>query len=87
MLRDTENRFKAQALVIISVTGTLGVLVKAKRKGIIKGVRLLWLEMRQNGSHKVFENKETGKIAVVPFHCKDLKKGTEQNILKQAGLK
>ncbi|WP_425545285.1 DUF3368 domain-containing protein [Faecalicatena contorta] len=34
---------------MISVTGTLGVLVKAKRKGIIKGVRLLWLEMRQNG--------------------------------------
>lgn len=46
-----------------------------------------FVEMRQNGSHKVFENKETGKIAVVPFHCKDLKKGTEQNILKQAGLK
>lgn len=46
-----------------------------------------FVEMRQNGSHKVFENKETGKIANVPFHCKDLKKGTEQNILKQAGLK
>lgn len=46
-----------------------------------------FVEMRQNGSHKVFENKETGKIAIVPFHYKDLKKGTEQNILKQAGLK
>lgn len=33
-----------------------------------------FVEMRQNGSHKVFENKETGKIAIVPFHCKDLKK-------------
>ncbi|MEA5085069.1 MAG: type II toxin-antitoxin system HicA family toxin [Lachnospiraceae bacterium] len=44
-------------------------------------------EVRQNGSHKVFENKETGKIAIVPYHSKDLKKGTEQNILKQAGLK
>ena len=46
-----------------------------------------FVEMRQNGSHKIFENKETGKIAVVPFHSKDLKKRTEQNILKQAGLK
>lgn len=44
-------------------------------------------EVRQNGSHKVFENKETGNIAIVPYHSKDLKKGTEQNILKQAGLK
>ena len=26
-----------------------------------------FVEMRQNGSHKIFENKETGKIAVVPF--------------------
>ncbi len=33
----------------LSVTGTLGVLVKAKRKGIIKEVRPLLSEMRQNG--------------------------------------
>lgn len=46
-----------------------------------------FVEIRQNGSHKIFENKETGKIAIVPFHCKDLKQGTEKNILKQAGLK
>ncbi len=44
-------------------------------------------EVRQNGSHKVFESKETGKITIVPYHSKDLAKGTEQNILKQAGLK
>lgn len=42
---------------------------------------------RQKGSHKVFWNKETGKIAVVPMHSKDLKKCTEQRILKDAGLK
>lgn len=42
---------------------------------------------RQKGSHKVFLNKKTGKVAVVPMHSKDLKKGTEQKILKDAGLK
>ena len=54
-------------------------------------VRLLkeygFVEVRQNGSHKIFENKETGRKTTVPFHCKDLKKGTEQKILKDAGLK
>ncbi len=33
----------------LSVTGTLGVLVKAKRQGIIKEVRPLLAEMRQKG--------------------------------------
>ena len=32
----------------------------------------------QNGSHKT---------VIVPYHCKDIKKGLEQAILKQAGLK
>lgn len=40
-----------------------------------------------NGSHRKYQNPVTGKIAIVPFHAKDLKKGTEQNILKQAGIK
>ena len=44
-------------------------------------------EISQNGSHKKLFNKQTNKIIIVPFHCKDLKKGIEQNILKQAGLK
>lgn len=42
---------------------------------------------RQKGSHKVFWNNKTKKTAVVPMHAKDLKKGTEQRILKDAGLK
>ena len=46
-----------------------------------------FVEIRQNGSHTVFENKETGRMTIVPFHAKDLKKGTEQRILKDAGLK
>ena len=41
----------------------------------------------QNGSHIKLKNPETGKTVIVPYHCKDLKKGMEQAILKQAGLK
>lgn len=39
------------------------------------------------GSHKRFFNPSTGKITQVPDHSKELKKGMEQAILKQAGLK
>ena len=41
----------------------------------------------QNGSHIKLKNPETGKTVIVPYHSKDLKKGLEQAILKQAGLK
>ena len=41
----------------------------------------------QNGSHLKLKNPETGKTVIVPYHSKDLKKGLEQAILKQAGLK
>lgn len=44
-------------------------------------------EERQNGSHKFFKNPVTNKSTTVPYHNKTLKKGTEQSILKQAGLK
>lgn len=41
----------------------------------------------QNGSNVKMRNQETGNQTIVPLHNKDLKKGTEQTILKQAGLK
>lgn len=40
-----------------------------------------------NGSHRKYYNPQTNKTAIVPYHSKALKRGTEQNILKQAGLK
>jgi len=48
-----------------------------------------WYFIRQRGSHKVFEHPTKSGIVVVPDHGsnKDLAKGTENNILKQAGLK
>ena len=41
----------------------------------------------QNGSHIKLLNKENRKTVIVPYHSKELKKGMEQAILKQAGLK
>lgn len=41
----------------------------------------------QNGSHMKLKNIENGRTVIVPCHAKDLKKGLEQEILKQAGLK
>lgn len=41
----------------------------------------------QNGSHIKMKNPVTGRQTEVPMHCKDLKKGLENAILKQAGLK
>lgn len=45
-------------------------------------------ETRQAGtSHLVMKNPQTGKQTTVPMHNKELSKGLEQAILKQAGLK
>lgn len=46
-----------------------------------------FVEERQNGSHRFFRNPITGKTTTVPIHPKDLKTGTEQKILKDAGLR
>lgn len=41
----------------------------------------------QNGSHVKLYNGENNKTVIVPYHSKELKKGLEHEILKQAGLK
>lgn len=41
----------------------------------------------QNGSHVKMRNEVTKRQTEVPMHSKDLKKGLENAILKQAGLK
>ena len=45
-----------------------------------------FVELRQKGSHLMMINYETGNQTPVPMHSKDLPKGTERGILKQAGL-
>jgi predicted RNA binding protein YcfA (HicA-like mRNA interferase family) len=41
---------------------------------------------RVRGSHYLYEHPETGRFTIVPFHTKDLTKGTYHGILKQAGI-
>jgi predicted RNA binding protein YcfA (HicA-like mRNA interferase family) len=40
---------------------------------------------RVKGSHHLYRHPETGRQAVVPFHRKDLPKGTLLEISRQAG--
>ncbi len=47
-----------------------------------------WEFVRQTGSHKIFKHPDKRGIVVVPEHGnEDIKKGTLNSILKQAGLK
>lgn len=46
-----------------------------------------FIEVGCNGAHRKLRNPTTNKTTVVPYHNKTLKRGTEQNILKLAGLK
>ncbi|SET04540.1 type II toxin-antitoxin system HicA family toxin [[Clostridium] polysaccharolyticum] len=41
----------------------------------------------QNGSHVKLKNTITNVQTIIPYHSKSLKRGLEQAILKQAGLK
>lgn len=43
--------------------------------------------VHQSGSHIKLKNYTTGRQTIVPYHSNSLKKGLEQEILKQAGLK
>lgn len=46
-----------------------------------------WRFKSQVGSHRHYIHPfKAGKVTI-PFHIKDLPKGTENSILKQAGLK
>ncbi|MBQ1897435.1 MAG: type II toxin-antitoxin system HicA family toxin [Lachnospiraceae bacterium] len=40
----------------------------------------------QNGSHVKLVNPDNNITLIVPYHSKELKKGLERAILKQAGL-
>jgi len=44
-------------------------------------------EISQRGSHLKMKNEKTGHQTIIPMHNKDLGKGLESEILKQAGLK
>lgn len=46
--------------------------------------KLGFVEDRQSGSHRILYNPETKTRAVIPFHLKELPKGTFSAILKES---
>lgn len=46
-----------------------------------------FIEVGSAGSHRKLYNPDTNKTVIVPYHSKTMKKGLEQGILKEAGLK
>lgn len=46
-----------------------------------------WIFKSQTGSHKQYVHPTKPGKVTIPFHSKDLPKGTENSIRKQAGLK
>lgn len=56
-------------------------------KEVIKKLKKLgFIEDRQSGSHKIFYCAKTKNRAVVPFHLKELPKGTLSAILREANI-
>lgn len=45
-----------------------------------------FVKVRQKGSHAMYKNVNTNKQVTVPMHAKDLPKGLENAIKKQAGI-
>ena len=55
-------------------------------KQVVKGLERNGFALtRQKGSHATFRHDD-GRIAVVPMHSGDLKRGTLRSILRQAAL-
>lgn len=42
---------------------------------------------RQTGSHRIYHNIKTNAIVVVPFHSRDIPKGTLRSIIRQSKLR
>lgn len=56
-------------------------------KEVIRKLKKLgFAEDRQSGSHKIFYHSETRDRAVVPYHLKELPKGTLAAILREANI-
>ena len=59
-----------------------------KPKDLIKALEKDgWQVVRVDGSHHIMKHSNKPGMLVIPLHNKDLKPGTLNNIIKQAGLK
>lgn len=54
------------------------------KQAIAKFKKLGFVEDRQSGSHKIFYKKATKQRAVIPYHLKELPKGTLSSILRES---
>ena len=54
------------------------VIKKLKKLGFIKD--------HTTGSHLIFYHSKSERRAVVPYHLKDIPKGTLHSLLKEAGI-
>ena len=56
-------------------------------KRLIKIIEKLGFQLdHKTGSHFIFYNENNKKRVTIPYHTKDLPKGTILSILKQAGI-
>jgi len=56
-------------------------------KRLIKIIEKLGFQLdHKTGSHYIFYNKERKRRVTIPYHTRDLPKGTILSILKQAGI-
>lgn len=53
---------------------------------IAKFKKLGFVEDRQSGSHKIFYNPATKQRVVIPYHLKELPKGTFKAILRESKI-
>lgn len=49
-------------------------------------LKMGFVEHRQSGSHKILFNSKTKSRAVIPFHIKELPKGTFKAILNESKI-
>ena len=58
-----------------------------KPKKLIKKLEKLGFKLQRTmGSHMIFKHPETGNRANVPFHLKEIPKGTLSAILRESGI-
>lgn len=62
-------------------------LPQLKPQELIRALEKLGLIVRrQTGSHVILRHPVTKRIASIPFHARDIKRGLLFGILKQAGI-
>lgn len=53
---------------------------------IIKLLKLGFIKDRQSGSHLILFNPKTNRRAVIPYHLKEIPRGTFSAILRESGI-